>query len=368
MKRIFKSLFIAFAIFIMFACYDVKASMLCEYSRNESDLYTLMRINSEDNSYVIKTFDSNNKSYDISLKKGKLKEENSSLTSKTVYLSNSAIENLNNSKCPKNAYLLSNGEHCLDDGNNYCKNKNADYLYLKNSKDLKKLINCEYQIKNTDGNICRLKLSIMDNNTVKSSLEQQPNSDVYYFFDIYKDTGFKCDKNLLRWNRDNSFSGAYTTFFEAANQFIQLSQNTTSCPTIHQETYNSNYNKLDKVVGFYFTIDSKNDLPDDNYKPDEDISNNCEVLPKAIENYIRQALKLIRWGGLVLMVVLGTLDFVKASASDDQDAIKKASQNFIKRLIAVIILFLLPILVELILFIAGKIGFNFGECYNVSEF
>ena len=94
----------------------------------------------------------------------------------------------------------------------------------------------------------------------------------------------------------------------------------------------------------------------------------CEVLPKAIENYIKQALKLIRWGGLVLMIVLGTLDFVKASASDDQDAIKKAGQNFIKRLIAVIILFLLPILVELILFIAGKIGFNFGECYKVSEF
>ena len=94
----------------------------------------------------------------------------------------------------------------------------------------------------------------------------------------------------------------------------------------------------------------------------------CEVFPKAIKDYIMQALKLIRWGGLVLMVVLGTLDFVKASASDDQDAIKKAGQNFIKRLIAVIILFLLPLLVELILFIVGKIGFNFGECYKVSEF
>ena len=48
------------------------------------------------------------------------------------------------------------------------------------------------------------------------------------------------------------------------------------------------------------------------------------------------------------MIFLGVLDFTKAVASDDQDALKKAWGHFIKRLIAVIILFLLPLLMELI--------------------
>ena len=101
----------------------------------------------------------------------------------------------------------------------------------------------------------------------------------------------------------------------------------------------------------------------DNDKPIEDV---CEVLPESIKNYIMDALNLIRWVSLALMIVLGTLDFVKAAASDDQDALKKAWQNFIKRLIAVIILFLLPILVEFILYIAGLAGF--GECYPITDF
>ena len=141
--------------------------------------------------------------------------------------------------------------------------------------------------------------------------------------------------------------------------FCYTYNNISNCVVSKTKTDN-NYIEvtLDKKTSTGSTDDSTTDTP----------AEKCEVLPEAIKNYIMQALKLIRWGGLVLMIVLGTLDFVKASAADDQDAIKKAGQNFIKRLIAVIILFLLPILVELILFIAGKIGFNFGECYKVSEF
>lgn len=112
-------------------------------------------------------------------------------------------------------------------------------------------------------------------------------------------------------------------------------------------------------------IDAKDpeDL-DQNKKNDEPLDNVCDVIPDEIINYLKEALKLIRWLGLVLMIVLGTLDFVKAAAADDQDAMKKASQNFIKRLIAVIILFLLPIIIELILSILSMIGFDFAKCEN----
>ena len=47
------------------------------------------------------------------------------------------------------------------------------------------------------------------------------------------------------------------------------------------------------------------------------------------------------------------VEFGKALASSNQDAMKKALQNTIKRLIIAVIIFLLPILVEFILTLLG---------------
>lgn len=92
----------------------------------------------------------------------------------------------------------------------------------------------------------------------------------------------------------------------------------------------------------------------------------CDVLPSAIKKYINDALNLIKWVGLVLMIVLGTLDFIKAAAADDQDALKKASKHFMYRLIAVIILFLLPLFIEIILNIAGLMKYG-AECWQFGK-
>lgn len=101
-------------------------------------------------------------------------------------------------------------------------------------------------------------------------------------------------------------------------------------------TYTNNISVLDNKSADEILLDEK-----------------CETVPTAIKVYIYDALKLIRWIALVLLIVLGTLDFVKAIANDDQDAIKKSSQNFMRRLIAVIILFLLPLFIELGLGMVG---------------
>ena len=109
---------------------------------------------------------------------------------------------------------------------------------------------------------------------------------------------------------------------------------------------------------------------DDNGNSDDDDDeqdvDNCHLLPPAIDKYLKEALKFLRWGALALMIILGVMDFVKAAMSDDQDALKKAWQKFAKRLIAVIILFLLPILIELILQIARLSGFV--ECYPSTNY
>ena len=74
-----------------------------------------------------------------------------------------------------------------------------------------------------------------------------------------------------------------------------------------------------------------------------------EIVPLEIRNWIKDALNLVKYIALVLVIVLGITDFIKAAASGEADQMKKSGQSFLKRIIAVVILFLLPVLVELIL-------------------
>ena len=46
------------------------------------------------------------------------------------------------------------------------------------------------------------------------------------------------------------------------------------------------------------------------------------------------------------MIVLGTLDFIKAAAADDQDALKKNLNVFVRRCIAAVIVFIAPSLLN----------------------
>lgn len=115
-----------------------------------------------------------------------------------------------------------------------------------------------------------------------------------------------------------------------------------------------------------FNPSEGNDNGNSDDDDDEQDVDNCHLLPPAIDKYLKEALKFLRWGALALMIILGVMDFVKAAMSDDQDALKKAWQKFAKRLIAVIILFLLPILIELILQIARLSGFV--ECYPSTNY
>ena len=75
----------------------------------------------------------------------------------------------------------------------------------------------------------------------------------------------------------------------------------------------------------------------------------CEVIPLEIRNWIRSALNLVKYVALVLVIILGALDFIQAAVSGEADKMKKAGNSFVKRIIAVVILFLLPVIVELIL-------------------
>lgn len=78
-----------------------------------------------------------------------------------------------------------------------------------------------------------------------------------------------------------------------------------------------------------------------------------QVVGSNIADFIIDLFDMIKWIALAVGIVLGMLDFFKAITGGKDDAIKKAAQKFAKRLIAIVILFILPLLLDWILEISG---------------
>ena len=168
-----------------------------------------------------------------------------------------------------------------------------------------------------------------------------------------------------------------TKIFE--QNFAMLEHNRFVCPETIYIYYDASSQVGDQV--YYFTTDKQEaidnsvddqyqDLDDpssnennDKYNPGEDVSG-CEVIPEEVRKWIRISLNFIKYIALILVIVLGTIDFIKAAGSGEPDAMKKAGQSFIKRVIAVIILFLLPMIIDLILRLINLYG-STDDCFNV---
>ncbi len=83
----------------------------------------------------------------------------------------------------------------------------------------------------------------------------------------------------------------------------------------------------------------------------------CEgLLGNEFRNFLTKAMNAIRTCGLALVLVFSTVDFAKALISQEQDLLKKASQQAIKRLGIAVALFFAPILLNIILGVLGNIG------------
>lgn len=78
----------------------------------------------------------------------------------------------------------------------------------------------------------------------------------------------------------------------------------------------------------------------------ENNNTGCAVLSEPVKDKINWFLNLIKYGGTILVIVLGSVDFLKATVSDEDGASKKAFQKLTKRLIAAALLFLLPLLIQ----------------------
>ena len=70
--------------------------------------------------------------------------------------------------------------------------------------------------------------------------------------------------------------------------------------------------------------------------------------PELIEE-IKSVLNVIRIIAPIILLLLTSLDFAKVVFADNKDGLNKAKNNFLKRAVAVLIIFFAPDIIELIL-------------------
>ncbi len=82
-----------------------------------------------------------------------------------------------------------------------------------------------------------------------------------------------------------------------------------------------------------------------------------QIFDDTFNNFVNGIMKVFYILGPILLVLFGTLDFTKATVSNDAQALKKATRDFSKRLVATILLFLVPAVVNILL------SFNVSDKY-----
>ena len=69
--------------------------------------------------------------------------------------------------------------------------------------------------------------------------------------------------------------------------------------------------------------------------------------------YLDLTLNIMKYGAIILTFALSTMDFIKATINQYKDQLKKSTTTAVKRLIAAIVIFFLPILINFILSLLG---------------
>lgn len=81
-----------------------------------------------------------------------------------------------------------------------------------------------------------------------------------------------------------------------------------------------------------------------------------------LSNLLGEIYKWARGGCAAVIVILGVLDFLKATASDDPATLKKSGSTFVKRILVLAVFILLPYLLDFILDLL--LGADFETCMD----
>lgn len=148
----------------------------------------------------------------------------------------------------------------------------------------------------------------------------------------------------------------YSSYFGDFNQiyaeFAAFNMNNVDQNKLQYEVKSAQY--VSKTIFDNISIESIEDyLPP---KSNKSIPIQCEDFNYEGTNIIREIYKIIMIIAPILVILFGSLDFAKATFASDEEAMRKTQTNFLKRMIAAIILFLLPYIVSIMLEVAFNVG------------
>ena len=162
----------------------------------------------------------------------------------------------------------------------------------------------------------------------------------------------------------------YDTYWSSkcstAKLFMKADGGHTSTTRIFQFTRpsdveNGSYNAAEAK---YDTGDAKTYTNNATYGLNQKYDNCSQLIDTKTEGsfgwLLQKLLNYIKIAGPILVVLLSALDFIKAIASSEEDAFKKAQSRLVIRLVAALALFLVPTFVELLLGLIN--GINDPTC------
>lgn len=81
----------------------------------------------------------------------------------------------------------------------------------------------------------------------------------------------------------------------------------------------------------------------------------------------KMVIKVLQIAVPIGLIVMGTVDMAKAVIAGDEKKMKEAQKPFIKRIIAAVIVFLIPIIVNMILSFVTTGNSEWIDCWNKSK-
>lgn len=128
---------------------------------------------------------------------------------------------------------------------------------------------------------------------------------------------------------------------------------TISFSNIYSNTKTYTLKNVEKISEYYTYVQyGKLSLPNNTDIP---VENTCEGIFGSADNensiryMINQGLKIMQLSVPILIIALGTVDFAKAVIASKEDEMRKAQSTFFKRLIAGLVVFFIPYLVQLLM-------------------
>ena len=147
---------------------------------------------------------------------------------------------------------------------------------------------------------------------------------------------------------DNKYETSISSL-NAPNEYFNWSSKLKSAQAI-METAAKN---LDQAVGSNSYVSDAEDMVS---SMNSTYASMCEYLRnhQGIRDYVKMVIDIVCYAALAAGIILGIMDFVKAIASHEDAALTKAFQSFMKRVIAIALIFLSNVFVTLILSVVQR--------------